>query len=688
MLNWGTFFELEDPDALWDWMENKIVEQADLLCPIRTFRMGAKREPWLTNEAMEAIRDKDKLIKKAKRTRKAGDWDAARIARNQVGRDLEQLKAEFLKREQEEHKGDPKKFWKNIAGIFPGKRGKSGRIWLKENESNVEVESERTADFINKYFTNIGPDLAAKINSEWRYYGEMLQESIRDFSTNLEEVKVLCKDINIMKSSGIDILSSRLCKDAFMVLGLQLVHLFNCSLYSGKFPAKWKVAKIIPLYKGGDREQVSNYRPVSLLPLPGKMLEKIVHSRITKFWDNNQFLSYEQGGFRKGHSTVATIANLTDDLFHQINQGNTTLAAFVDLRKAFDTVNTKILLDKLRFGGIKGKVLEWCTNYLSNRFQCTLANGVKSGMLPVTCGVPQGSVLGPLFFLVYVNDIQNAVDHCGIKLYADDTVLYQSGVNVEDARVKLQASMNKFKGWCDENVLTVNASKTKIMAFATRSKVKKCKGVDVRIGNEKLKLVPSYKYLGLTLDSTLNYNCHIAQVIKLVCHKLTLLAKLKKYLRRENALLIYKSMILPYIDYADVILCEANKKDLDKLQKLQNKCLKICLEKNRRFNTGKSHRLAKVPFLNDRRAAHVRNFMYKRKDNRALLNNREIRTRAHDAPVFNVPIPRCEAVKRSVCFHGSNEWNSLPAETRNIQEFEAFKRKQKLVMMIPINAVR
>ena len=231
-------------------------------------------------------------------------------------------------------------------------------------------------------------------------------------------------------------LSSKLCKDAFVVLTNQLAHLFNCSLASGIFPDKWKVAKILPLFKGGDRENVNNYRPVSLLPLPGKLLEKIVHKRILTFWDDNTFLSNNQGGFRKGHSTTATIGNLTDDLFQEINRGNTSLAAFVDLRKAFDTVNLDILKSKLQLAGIRGGIFKWCTNYLSNRCQCTLANNVRSTLLPVTCGVSQGSVLGPLFFLIYVNDVEYAIQNCGLKLYADDTVLYQSGVNKEEAKTK------------------------------------------------------------------------------------------------------------------------------------------------------------------------------------------------------------------------------------------------------------
>ena len=273
-----------------------------------------------------------------------------------------------------------------------------------------------------------------------------------------------------------------------------------------------------------------------------------MHKRMSSFWDNNHVLSSNQGGFRKGHSTTATIGDLTDDLFREINKGNTSLAAFVDLRKAFDTVNLEILKSKLKLAGINGGALNWCVNYLLNRFQCTIANNVRSSLLPITCGVTQGAVLGPLFFLIYVNDMEYAVTNCGLKLYADDTVLYQAGVNKDEAMVKLQKSVNDFKEWCNVNSLTINVSKTKVMAFATRSKVKKCKEVDIKIGNESLKVVPLYKYLGLLMDSTLNYSNHITSIVNTVTYKMSLLGKLRKYLNGEVATLIYNSMILPYFD--------------------------------------------------------------------------------------------------------------------------------------------
>ena len=544
---------------------------------------------------------------------------------------------------------------------------------------------EEVPTFINDFFTNIGPNLAKQHKDQWVYYGDVNEHVLPDFETDFDEVHKLCKEINTMKSSGMDEISARVCKDAFLILADKLVHIFNCSLSSAVFPDAWKAAKVVPLFKGGAREFVGNYRPISLLPLPGKLLEKIVHNKISSFLEEHNVLSEHQGGFRKGFSTTSTISDLTDDLFTGVNQGLTTLAAFIDLKKAFDTVNLPILLQKLECSGIRNTPFRWCENYLSGRNQRTVANGFTSGIRPVTCGVPQGSVLGPLFFLIYVNDLQSALDDCKIKLYADDTVLYQAGFDSNHAEFKLQASMNLFSQWCSANALTVNAKKTKIMAFGSRSKVKKCQNVKIKLRGISIRQVPSFKYLGLTLDPTLNFGQHMSTIIKNVQHKIHLLGKVKRYLHDDVAVKIYKTMVLPYLDYADVIFCKTNSSQLDKLQRLQNRCLRLCLGKDRMFDTNRAHKEANVPFLADRRNAHTLNFMYQRSGKRPdLLNRREIRTRAHDAPLFDTAIPRCEAFKRSVGYHGTVAWNNLPPDIRNISPYPHFKALQKREMLTPL----
>ena len=686
-INWDDYLTLTNVNQMWTFIKKSIFSILDPMCPIKTYKVPEAREPWLTNEALEAIRDKDKLLNKARRTKSANDWELARRARNSVGREIENLRVNFLKDQQTAHKNDPKKFWKSIASVFPNKRNSQTSIWLKNEDENTKLEQRDIPNYMNSFFTGIGPKLAKMHSANWEYFGRTSALDIPDLSTDVDEIIELCKDIEILKSSGIDGIASRICKDAFLVIPDKLAHLFNCSLQQGIFPDEWKAAGVVPLFKGGDRELVGNYKPVSLLPLPGKMLEKIVHSRFTNFFEEIGFLSNCQGGFRKGFSTVSTIADLTDDLFKEINLGRTTLAAFIDLKKAFDTVDCEILLKKLHKAGVRNSAYNWCVSYMSDRSQKTLANNMTSDSLNITCGVPQGSVLGPLFFLIYINDMQEAL-RSNIKLYADDTILYQSGVNAHEAADLLQADLDRFCKWCSINKLSINTKKKKLMVFGSRSKVKKAKKVKVYVNGDKLQMVPTFKYLGFILDSTLNYNHHINSVIRTVLHKMTLLAKMKKYLKSDVATQIYRSMLLPYFDYADIIYHKSNSNDLVKLQRLQNRCLRICLGFDRRHSSARAHKVAAVPFLQDRRVAHVLKFMFIRKTRQHLLNNREIRTRAHDAPLFLIDIPRCEAFKRCVGYHGSIEWNALDIATRNTDSYLAFKFNRKKEMLKPLKLIR
>ena len=398
------------------------------------------------------------------------------------------------------------------------------------------------SDHINNFFTSIGPKLAKKIdkcyNKGWAFLGQKSEVQCPKFETDFRQVQHFCRDINTAKSSGIGDISSKVFKDAFLVLVPQLVYMFNLSFGKSQFPDKWKEATIIPLFKGGKKTEVGNYRPISLLPIPGKLLEKVAHANLSKFLKENNILSAKQGGFRKGFSTASTIASLTDDILSNTNGGLTTMAVFIDLKKAFDTVNHSILGKKLELYGISGSNLDWCRDYLSRRKQVTLANNVLSSSKSIQCGVPQGSVLGPLFFILYINDVQHAIKNSNVQLYADDTVIHTAGNDMTQTVDKLQLDLNRFADWCNANKLSLNVSKTKHMNFGTRYMVKKAKDVKIVVNGEKLQIVPTYKYLGITLDSVLSYNSHVSSVINMVLYKLNLLSKVRKYLTESVALKI------------------------------------------------------------------------------------------------------------------------------------------------------
>ena len=210
----------------------------------------------------------------------------------------------------------------------------------------MQVPSCETADFINDFFVGIGPNLSKVFNSKWAYKGRVVEADIGNFETNVDEVVKYIKQLDVSKSSAIEGVSTRVFKVAFLAIPEKLTVLFNKSRSLGIFPSRWKYAKVVPLPKDGDLTDVSNWRPVSLLPLPGKILEKTVHNRILNFFKDNHVLDERQGGFREGYSTTRTIVEFTEDLYMAMNNKQTTMAAFIDFKKAFDTVNHAILIKK------------------------------------------------------------------------------------------------------------------------------------------------------------------------------------------------------------------------------------------------------------------------------------------------------------------------------------------------------
>ena len=313
---------------------------------------------------------------------------------------------------------------------------------------------------------------------------------------------------------------------------------------------------------------MANFRPVSLLPLTSKIIEKVIHNRISNHLEIQNLLDENQGGFIKNHSTINTITKLTGDIFYGINYRNMTVACFIDMAKAFDTVNHRILCQKLEKLGVKGNLVKLIRNYLSHRKQCTMANGITSPYHDIVCGVPQGSILGPLLFIIYMNDLQNICKYCKYLLYADDTVIFNTK-DIAQSTIELQLDLNRFKNWCDRNQLTMNVKKPKYMVFGLRSQTKHITHHELYIQECKLQRVSTYKYLGIILDLNLTFTSHLQQTLNIISHKCLLLSKLRKYIDTFTAVTLYKSMILPIMEYGSVIYGGARGKPIQKLHNIE-----------------------------------------------------------------------------------------------------------------------
>ena len=541
--------------------------------------------------------------------------------------------------------------------------------------TELDIDENDTARYINDFFVNIGPNLARNCNQPWRFDGKSCATNLENIITNIDEIVKLCKEININKASCIEHLSSEIIRDAFLAVPEKIVDLFNLSFGLAEIPPDWKIAKVTPLPKAGNSNNVGNLRPVSLLPLTSKLIEKIVHNRIYKHCEDNNILDERQGGFRPNHSTCKTTSYFLNDIYKAMNDNNILIATYIDAMKAFDTVDHALLLQKAEHYGIKGLNLEWLRNYLSERYQCTIANNIISDKKLITCGVPQGSVCGPLLFLMYINDIASVLDYCKVSLYADDTVIYLAHENVNIAVELVQKDLNNLSNWCTRNKLTVNSKKNKYCIYGMRSNVKKSKTINtvLSLNNNILDRVCSYKYLGFILDDHLTFNKHITELCKVVSHKLYLLAKVRRYLTTEACINVFKTMVLSLFEYGDIVFAGTSQENLKKIDRLFYRGLRICLNFN--YNVTKEELCDEchISTLRARRYFHLLLFMHQHKNCDNLLKKTHIATRLHQAPVFWYYKPNNERVCLNVFYRGALAWNNLQAKERNL-DFKEFKK--------------
>ena len=420
---------------------------------------------------------------------------------------------------------------------------------FKKNNNSI-TGNKNIAEEFNNFFVNIGPQLARGITKckencmqylSREHEGSMFLEPV----TETEVFNVVNKFTN-KTSKGYDDIDMTLLKNVIHVILYPIVLMCNKSLESGVFPDSMKTAKVIPLFKKGDPQDFSNYRPVSLLPQFSKILEKVFNNRLMSFVDSHSILNNGQYGFRNGHSTSSAILELLEELTNGIEKSKSTIGVFIDLKKAFDTIDHNILIKKLEFYGIRGIANDWICSYLSNRFQHVLINDCCSSNLKITCGIPQGSIIGPTLFILYINDICNVSSILKLILFADDTNIFYSGKDVNNVCHIMTEELRKINVWFMVNKLSLNVSKTNYMLFGNNRNMVDC---SIYINNIEIERVYVTKFLGLHIDCKLDWKVHIQNVKNKIAKNCAILTKVRHKLNDAAMYTLYMSFIVPYLNY-------------------------------------------------------------------------------------------------------------------------------------------
>jgi hypothetical protein len=642
-------------------------------------------KPWITKGILTSTRVKGKTFKLFKRTQKSEHYKKFKLYRDTINSLLRKSKKQYYKKYFAEHINNMKKTWTGINSILHRqKMQKVTDIFLNIN-GKLFTDQNTVVNKMNNYFINVAENLAQKIpkpNSKYQDYLKNPNEhSIFLAEVVPHEIDEIIKSLGSNKSGDLYGITSNIIKLGGPVQTQILTLLFNKSLSHGIFPSPLKNAKVVPIHKGDSIFELSNYRPISLLPIFSKILEKIMYSRVINFIKKHNILYEHQFGFQNGMSTEFAVSSLVGNIVRCLENKEVGFCILLDFAKAFDTVNHDILLNKLEYYGIRGIALSWFKSYLSDRMQCTEIGDTQSKLTYIKHGVPQGSILGPLLFLLYINDIVMSSPVFKFILFADDTSLFYSHKNKHDAINILNAELSKISQWLAANKLSLNVSKSKLLVFSNQ----KHDNVNVdtlklTLNGETLKEVNFAKYLGVLIDNKLSWKNQI-DAIKLKLSKgVGLLAKIRHFVPHNVLRSLYFSFINPHVDYNILNWGMASPTTLDPIDKKIKKAVRIISFKDSDHPSAPLYKDLKIlPLSNSlelRQAKHMWKLI-----NGFLPPCMSSQFNFNERTVFSISYSRLVSLQRFILFMGPITWNQVPDIIKHKSSLNSFTKFLKIHLL-------
>lgn len=681
--NWGNIYNEQDPEKAYLLFIEYIQNAQDIATRTSNKIINStnkKIKPWITTGLVKSIRSRDRLAKRVKT--EPGNLELKlhyKVYRNNLNKLIKNRKCEYYKNKIIDANDNIKSIWKYINEAT-GRNRKNGMVINIRKNNILLTDPKEIANEMNDYFSNIGSELANKLNINVANNEEAPRVNNTCFfnPTDVDEIKTIISSLKTGKSTGHDKISTEHIKLISDYICAPLCYIFNLVFETGKFPDNLKISQITPIYKSGDKTLCNNYRPISIISNFAKILEKLLKKRLCSYLSKFNILDKAQFGFLENLGTEDAISRVLDDIYSNINNKQKVIGVFLDLRKAFDTVPHQRLLHKLEKIGIRGKPHEIFTSYLHNRIQRTkIQNEISSNKI-MTCGIPQGTVIGPVLFLIYLNDLLKIKIKKGtITSYADDTVAIFNGHNWEETIASAKQGLLDISRWLNCNTLTLNIDKTYALPFLLPINhfdlLEK-----IKINDQELKYNTSVKYLGITINSTLNWKEHITTVTNNIRKLYYIFRQLRTFLDLKLIKMLYYTFVQNIVQYGIIAWGSAYKTTIKKVEVAQRILIKICLSQPYDYPTNLIFCHFKVFSIKQLYVQKILLYMHKNIYRYNTIQYSNQYTRAINNQSLEVPRMLTKLTQHTVTYLGPKIYNLLPKDIRSIKNPHKFKKDIKV----------
>ena len=685
-LEWESVFRNNDIDELWHQWCKKFFEDVSKFIPkaVPLSRKKDKRhQPWFTAFLRSQIVLKNRMYRRAMKSKSTQHYQEYRAIRNKTNNLIKSAKCAYYSRKAEllaKPNCPPSTWWRTVRSLCGLQQGSSSSIppLLDQSKGSYVSEVIDKTELFNDVFINQNATLN---ESSFPIGPTPVASTFNLDAVTPEEVKNGLKSLPSKTSVGEDGISYRLLQEVGPGVVGPLVSLFNKSISLGSVPTEWKMAVVTPIFKGGrkDRRIPANYRPISLTSCVARLLEKIINKKLLGYLTKHNLIFEHQSGFLTGHSTETQLCYLIHRWQMALDKNQMVHAAFLDLSKAYDRVSIPALLHKLSCVGLSKNTLSWFTAFLQSRKQCVQIDGQKSSWQVTKSGIPQGTVLGPTLFLIYINDFPSCIDN-DVSIFADDTTVYTIGlpINQNATAISLTADLNNADLWARIWGMLFNADKSEILSIRSQRAAASLQESDpvihpISMNGVRVPACQKHKHLGVVINNSLSWSDHIDDVFTKCARHVGIVNSLRKKLSKRCLTRIYKGYIRPRLEYACAVWSGGNTSKLLKLQQ------KFC----------RQHQV-QLPNLSNRFKFHTLTLFYKIRnglaptylseilpETLALSSGRNLRRHVYPFPRINKSSTMQSFLPRATVF-----WNELPASIQSSSSLHSFKAKLRDLLKI------